>query len=53
MGREALGPMKLLCLSIGECLSQEVGVGGLGTRGSLGEDRFSEWKLEKVIAFEM
>jgi hypothetical protein len=33
MGGEALGPVKVLCLSIGECQGQDVGVGGLGTRG--------------------
>jgi hypothetical protein len=33
MGGEALGPVKVLCPSIGECLGQEVGVGGLGSRG--------------------
>jgi hypothetical protein len=30
MGREALSLVKVLCPSIGECLGQEVGVGGLG-----------------------
>jgi hypothetical protein len=33
MGGEALGPMKVLCPSIGECQGQEVGVGGLLSRG--------------------
>jgi hypothetical protein len=33
MGEEALGPVKVLCPSIGECQGQEVGVGGLGRRG--------------------
>ena len=28
MGGEALGPVKVLCLSIGECQGQEAGVGG-------------------------
>jgi hypothetical protein len=28
MGGEALGPVKDLCPSIGECQGQEVGVGG-------------------------
>jgi hypothetical protein len=32
MGGEALGPVKVLCPSIGECQGQEVGVGGLGNR---------------------
>ena len=30
--REALGPVKVLCPSIEECLGQEAGVGGLGSR---------------------
>jgi hypothetical protein len=30
MGGEALGPVKVLCPNIGECLGQEVGVDGLG-----------------------
>jgi hypothetical protein len=34
MGGEAFGPVKVLCTSIGECLGQEVGAGGLGSRGS-------------------
>ena len=33
MGGEALGPMKVLCASIGECLGQEAEVSGLGSRG--------------------
>jgi hypothetical protein len=31
MGGEALGPVKVLCPSIGECQGQEVGVGRLGS----------------------
>jgi hypothetical protein len=31
--KEPLGLVKVLCPSIGECQSQEAGVGGLGTRG--------------------
>jgi hypothetical protein len=31
--RDLLGTVKVLCPSIGECLGQEVGVGGLGSRG--------------------
>jgi hypothetical protein len=40
--------------SIGQCLVQEAGVGGLGSRGR-GERRgdFSEGKLGKEITFEM
>ena len=33
MGEEALGPVKVLCPSIGECQGQEAGVGRLGSRG--------------------
>ena len=33
MGGEALGPVKALCPSIGECQCHEVGVGGLVSRG--------------------
>jgi hypothetical protein len=33
MGGETLGPMKVLCPRIGECLGQEMGVGRLGSRG--------------------
>ena len=32
MGGEALGPVKTLCPSIGECLGQEAGEGGLVRR---------------------
>ena len=34
MGGEALGPVKVLCPSIGEYQGQEGGVGGLVSRGS-------------------
>jgi hypothetical protein len=33
MGGEAFGPVKALCLSIGECQREEAGMGGLGSRG--------------------
>jgi hypothetical protein len=33
MSGEALGPVKFLCPSIVECQGQEVGVGGLVSRG--------------------
>jgi hypothetical protein len=35
MGREGLGLVKVLCPNpnIGECEGQEVGVGGLGSKG--------------------
>jgi hypothetical protein len=55
MGGEALGPVKVLCPSIGEYQGQEwewVGWGvGVGRRG--GNRRFSEGKLGKGITFEM
>jgi hypothetical protein len=54
MGGQALGPVKVLCPSIGECQGQEAGVGGLVSRGRGAGDRgFSEWKLGKRITFEM
>jgi hypothetical protein len=34
MGGEALGPVKALCPSVGECHSQEAGMGGLVSRES-------------------
>ena len=43
MGGEALGPVKVLCPSIGECQGQEVGVGGLGSRGT-GEGIGDFWR---------
>jgi hypothetical protein len=33
MGGEALGLVKALCPSVGECQGQEAGVSGLGSRG--------------------
>jgi hypothetical protein len=54
MGGEALGPVKALCPSIGECQGQEVEVGGLVSKGMGGRDNeFSEGKPEKGITFEM
>jgi hypothetical protein len=41
LGEEALGPVKVLCPSTGECLSQEAGVGGLGSRGR--EERIGDF----------
>jgi hypothetical protein len=50
MGGEALGPMKALCPSIGECQDQEWS----GSLGEQGEVRgFLEGKLGKGITFEM
>jgi hypothetical protein len=53
VGGEALGPVKVLCPSIGDCHGQEAGVGRLGSRGRGGDRRFSEGKLGKGITFEM
>jgi hypothetical protein len=55
MGGEALGLVKVLCLSIGECQGQEAGEGGLGNEGGegRGDQGFSEGKLGKAITFEM
>jgi hypothetical protein len=54
MKGEALGPMKVLCSSIGDCQGQKVGVGGLVSRGRGGRNRgFSEGKPGKGITFEM
>ena len=50
---EALGPMKALCPSVGECQGQEVGVGGLGSRGRGGDRGFTEGNRGKGITFEM
>jgi hypothetical protein len=50
---EALGPVKVLCLSIGECQGQEAGVGGLVSMGRVEDKGFSEGKPGKEITFEM
>jgi hypothetical protein len=52
MGGEALGPVKVLCPSIGECQGQEWEWVGLGARGG-GNSRFLEGKPGKGITFEM
>jgi hypothetical protein len=53
MGGEALGSVKALYPSTGECQDQEVGVGGLGSKERGGDRRFSDGKLGKGITFEM
>jgi hypothetical protein len=53
MGGEALGSVKVLCPSIGECQSQEVGVGGLGSRGRGSDRGFSVGKPGNGITFEI
>ena len=42
MGGEALGPVKVLFPSIGECKGQEAGVGGLGHRAGEGIEDFPD-----------
>jgi hypothetical protein len=51
MGGEALGPVKALCPSIGECLDQEWEWVGWGAEG--GGRGLLEGKLGKGITFEM
>jgi hypothetical protein len=53
MGGEALGIVKIICPSRGECYGQEVGMGGLGSKAWGGHRGLSERKLRKRIAFEM
>ena len=54
MGGEALGPVKDVCPSIGECQGQESGGGGFGSRGSWGGDReFLVGKLGIEKTFEV
>jgi hypothetical protein len=43
MGGEALDPVKALCLSVGECQGQELGVGRLVIRG-IGEGIGGFWR---------
>jgi hypothetical protein len=54
MGGEALGPVKFLCPSIGECQSHEAGVRGLvsSRRGVIGNFQ-RENKQKKRITLEM
>jgi hypothetical protein len=53
LGGEALGLAKIICPNTGECLGQEAGVGGLGSRVGRGYRGLLERKLGKGIAFEM
>jgi hypothetical protein len=50
MGREAIGPVKALCPSVGECQGREAGVGGAEWGGDRG---FSEGEPGKGITLEM
>jgi hypothetical protein len=43
MGREALGPVKAQCPSVGECQDREAGVGGLVSMGR-GNGMGSFWR---------
>jgi hypothetical protein len=52
MGGKALGPVKALYPSVGECQGQEAGVGGLVSRGEGGRG-FSDGKPGKGATFEM
>ena len=56
MGGEALGLVKSLCPSVGECQSQEEGVGGLVSKMRRERDRrrlLLEGKPGMGITFEM
>jgi hypothetical protein len=53
VGGEALGSVKVRCLSVGECQNREAGVGGLVSRGRRdGIGGYSEGKPGKGIPFE-
>jgi hypothetical protein len=49
IGGEAVGPVKALCPSIGDCQGQEAGVGGLVNGGGGWGRGFSEGILGKGI----
>jgi hypothetical protein len=56
MGGEALGSVKALCPSVGECQGQAAGVVGLVSRGrgeGIEDREFLERKPGKGITFEM
>jgi hypothetical protein len=54
MGGEPLGPVKVLCPSVGECQGQEMGEDGLESRGrGEGIGDFQNGKLGKGITFKM
>jgi hypothetical protein len=53
MGGEALGLVKTICPSRGECQGQEAGVGGLQSRVEGVYCGLSERKLGNGIAFEL
>jgi hypothetical protein len=47
MGREALGPVEVLCPNIEECQNQEAGVGGLESRRRGGIGGFQRGNQER------
>ena len=47
MGGEALGPVKVLCPSIGESQCQEAGVGGLRSREREEREEIFGWEYWK------
>jgi hypothetical protein len=52
--RKALGPVRVICPSIGDCKGQETGVDRLVIRGrGEGIESFQSGKLGKGIIFEM
>jgi hypothetical protein len=53
MGGEALGPVKALCPSKGECQDWEWEWVGWGAGGGRENREFLEGKLENGITFEM
>jgi hypothetical protein len=53
MGGEALGPVKVLCPSTGECQDQEWEWVSWGAEAGRGDRVFLEGKLGKEITFEM
>jgi hypothetical protein len=53
MGGEALGPVKVLCPSIGECQVQKWEWVVWGAGGGRRDREFLEGKLGKGITFEM
>ena len=53
MGGEVLGPVKVLCSSIGECLGQEAGGVGWGAGGRGRGSVIFGGETRKGVTFEM
>jgi hypothetical protein len=53
MGEEALGPVKDLCPSVGECQGQKARVVGLVSRGKGRGCGFWRGNQERGVTFEM